>query len=249
MTIPAVTQIAPNIGPITGATLVTLTGTGFTGATGVTFGNTGAVMFKVVSDTQITAVSPPQVGAGFVHVYVQNPSGTSDLTPYDQFQYLLVGDEPNPLPETNPLSEVTQLRLLVGERIKKGKSDTDTFFSDEELVSIINTNHGNLYLAAAQCWDAKAAEYADLVDINESGSDRKLSQMFKSAEKRAEVYRTAGQELAVAFINRVGGRSASILDRSLGGPNDLHGSNVIVDPEFDPYSSPTARWWPPIWGF
>lgn len=243
MPVPTVTEVTPNIGPRTGATFVTLTGTNFTGASGVTFGMTGAVMFSVIDDEHIQAVAPPQAADGFVHVYVQNPSGVSELTAADQFQYLRAGEGPAPLPEVNPPDAVTQLRLLVGERIKTGKDETSTFFTNEELVDIININHGNLYLAAGYCWDAKAAYYAGMVDINESGSDRKLSQLFRSAEKRAEVYRKAGEELALAFINRVGGRSASILDRTLGGPNDLR-SGVAIDPQFNPYDSPTARWWP-----
>jgi hypothetical protein len=39
---------------------VTITGTNFTGATAVRFGAINAASFTVDSDTQITAVSPPQ---------------------------------------------------------------------------------------------------------------------------------------------------------------------------------------------
>ena len=59
---PLITSVTPTTGPATGGTSVRLTGTGFTGATGVTFSQgvfpATAVRFKIVSDTVITAVSP-----------------------------------------------------------------------------------------------------------------------------------------------------------------------------------------------
>ena len=56
---PAVTGIFPASGPAAGGTSVTITGTGFTGATGVCFGEGAAQPFTVDSATQITATSPP----------------------------------------------------------------------------------------------------------------------------------------------------------------------------------------------
>ena len=56
--IPTVTGISPTSGPVAGGTTVTITGTGFTGATAVMFGTTGATSYTVVSATSITAVSP-----------------------------------------------------------------------------------------------------------------------------------------------------------------------------------------------
>ena len=54
-----------------GGTLVTITGTGFTGATAVDFGTTAATDVTVVSDTSITADSP--AGTGVVDVTVTTP--------------------------------------------------------------------------------------------------------------------------------------------------------------------------------
>ncbi|WP_406271461.1 ice-binding family protein [Nocardia sp. NBC_00881] len=77
---PALTSISPTSGPVAGGTTVTLTGTGFTGATWVTFGATPATSFTVVSATQITAVAP--AGTGTVLVTVTTVGGTSNGVSY-----------------------------------------------------------------------------------------------------------------------------------------------------------------------
>jgi hypothetical protein len=68
-----------------GGATVTVTGTGFTGATSVRFGASNASAITVVSDTQITATSP--AGSGTVDVTVVTPAGTSATSPADQFTY------------------------------------------------------------------------------------------------------------------------------------------------------------------
>ena len=82
---PTVTGLSPTTGPAAGGTLVTITGTGFTGATAVDFGTTPATNVTVVSDTSITADSP--AGTGVVNVTVTTPGGTSAVSPADQFTY------------------------------------------------------------------------------------------------------------------------------------------------------------------
>src|SRR5216683_246961 len=87
---PTVTGINPDSGPTTGGTMVTISGSGFMCATGVSFGPTPASSssITVVSDTQITVDSPP-AGIGTVDVTVSTSSGTSAITGNDQFTYLL----------------------------------------------------------------------------------------------------------------------------------------------------------------
>src|SRR5208337_5028734 len=74
--VPTVTGVTPAAGPVAGGTTVTVTGTGFTGATSVKFGTTAATSYTVVSATSITAVSPAG-SAGTVDVTVTTPGGTS----------------------------------------------------------------------------------------------------------------------------------------------------------------------------
>ncbi|WP_183099847.1 IPT/TIG domain-containing protein [Nocardioides pelophilus] len=84
---PTVTGIAPSSGPLAGGTEVVITGTGFAGATRVTFGGIGTVTFVVDSDSQVTAVSPATTGRMTRHVRVRTPLGTSDVVLADLFTW------------------------------------------------------------------------------------------------------------------------------------------------------------------
>ncbi|MGL5825559.1 MAG: IPT/TIG domain-containing protein [Nocardioides sp.] len=77
--VPVVTAATP-ASAVQGAT-VTITGTGFLGATTVRFGATNATSFNVVSDTSITAVMPAG-SAGAAAVTVITPGGTSNAFSY-----------------------------------------------------------------------------------------------------------------------------------------------------------------------
>ena len=55
---PVVSKLSPKTGPAAGGTSVTITGSGLSGATAVSFGATAAASFKVNSSTAITAVAP-----------------------------------------------------------------------------------------------------------------------------------------------------------------------------------------------
>lgn len=67
-----VTDISPNSGPTSGGTVVTITGTGLSYTEQVTFNGTPAP-FEIVSDTTVTAMSPPSGAAGTVTVTVTGP--------------------------------------------------------------------------------------------------------------------------------------------------------------------------------
>ena len=74
MAAPAVTGVSPATGPAAGGTAVTITGSGLSAATMVSFGGR-AGMITFDSGTHITVVSPP--GSGTVDVAVTTPGGTS----------------------------------------------------------------------------------------------------------------------------------------------------------------------------
>ena len=83
---PTVSAITPQAGPVAGGTAVTITGTGFTGASTVDFGPT-LVASTFNSPTSITLASPPGA-AGVVAISVSTPlGGTSVATSADLFTY------------------------------------------------------------------------------------------------------------------------------------------------------------------
>jgi hypothetical protein len=77
---PTVTGINPSQGNSAGGTQVTITGSGFTGATRVQFGNNAATNFRVVSDTQITATAPAGQPGSQIDVTVTSRQGTTSAT-------------------------------------------------------------------------------------------------------------------------------------------------------------------------
>jgi hypothetical protein len=83
---PTVTAVSPTSGSVTGGTLVTITGTGFTASSTVRFGAAASGTVTFVSSTQLTAVSPAEA-AGTVDVTVTTPGGTSPTSPADRFTY------------------------------------------------------------------------------------------------------------------------------------------------------------------
>src|SRR5205809_343814 len=66
---PTITSISTNSGPGAGGTFVTITGTGFTDATAITFGTTPATVFIIQNDVFINVESPPGT-AGTVDIRV-----------------------------------------------------------------------------------------------------------------------------------------------------------------------------------
>ncbi|MFF2143667.1 IPT/TIG domain-containing protein, partial [Kitasatospora sp. NPDC058190] len=70
--------VLASVSPVSGAagSVVTLTGSGFTGATAVRFGAVAVTAYLVLSDTRIAATVP--AGSGTVQVTVTTPGGTSN---------------------------------------------------------------------------------------------------------------------------------------------------------------------------
>jgi uncharacterized protein (TIGR03437 family) len=71
---PTITSFTPTSGPV--RTVVTITGTGFTGATVVTFGGVAAT-FTFNADTQITATVPDSAPVGSDPIVVTTPGGSA----------------------------------------------------------------------------------------------------------------------------------------------------------------------------
>lgn len=79
--------ILPALGPLSGGTAVTITGSGFLAASGATIGGTALTSFLVVDDTTITGVTGVHVGpADNYDVTVLGPGGNGTIV--DGFFYL-----------------------------------------------------------------------------------------------------------------------------------------------------------------
>ena len=97
---PVISSISPPVGPASGGTVVTITGSFLTGATGVTFGGVAATGFTVVNATTITATAP--AGTGVQNVRVTTPDGTSANTAADDFTYVPAPTVTNLSPTSGP---------------------------------------------------------------------------------------------------------------------------------------------------
>ncbi len=108
--VPTVTSVSPNAGRTGGANAVTITGTGFTGASAVDFGGTPATAFSVNSDTSITAGSPAG-SVGTVDITVTTPGGTSATSVADQFSYVLPATVSSVSPNAGPTAGGTSVTV------------------------------------------------------------------------------------------------------------------------------------------
>lgn len=80
---PIVTAISPTTGSVNGGEAFTITGSNFTGATGVQFGLVAGTNLSVANDTSLTVTSPAQP-AGVIDVVVVDAAGSSVIVPADQ---------------------------------------------------------------------------------------------------------------------------------------------------------------------
>ncbi len=82
---PTLTAVSPDTGPVAGGTTVTLTGTGLTGTTDVTFDGVPATDVVVVDDSTVTVTTPAHA-VGVVDVTLATPGGAA--TAPGGFMYL-----------------------------------------------------------------------------------------------------------------------------------------------------------------
>lgn len=101
---PAINSLSPNTG-IVGISVV-ISGTNFSGATGVSFGGAAAA-FSVNSPTQITATTPSHAD-GTISVTVTGPTGTSNTSPFTYTS----GSPADPHPGPDVLQEDGSFLLL-----------------------------------------------------------------------------------------------------------------------------------------
>ncbi|HEX7774368.1 MAG TPA: Ig-like domain-containing protein, partial [Pyrinomonadaceae bacterium] len=87
---PTLSSVSPTSGPISGGTVLTLTGSQFVAGATVTVGGVAATSVNVTSSTSITATAPAHT-AGVVSVVVTNPDG-GNATLNNAYTYTLPSD-------------------------------------------------------------------------------------------------------------------------------------------------------------
>jgi hypothetical protein len=86
VSVPVITSVSPRSGSAGGGDIITLTGSGFTGVSGIEFGNFTPSSFSFLSDTEIIVVTGS--GTGTVGVVVFAAGGVSVSRPAAQFTFV-----------------------------------------------------------------------------------------------------------------------------------------------------------------
>jgi RHS repeat-associated protein len=142
---PVLTGVGPALGPIAGGAAVTLTGSGFTGATAVYFGNGQPAAFSVVSDTSIRATSPAE-HVGVVDITVVNGSGASATTTADEYTYTDLPSIRALSPKQGPMSggasvTITGTNLHTAMAVSFGGTPATTFTISKGQLTAIAPAH------------------------------------------------------------------------------------------------------------
>ncbi len=161
---PSVTGVTPATSPKGGGATVSIVGSGFTGASAVSFGSTPAASFEVDSDASITAVSPP--GTGTVDVTVSAPDGLSPATPADRLSYepIVLGVSPNAgLSEGGATVTITGVDLAGVTSIRFGATPAASFevHSDSSITAVAPTGTGVVDVTVSNSEGTGAASAAD----------------------------------------------------------------------------------------
>jgi hypothetical protein len=163
---PRVTGISTTRGPTSGGTSVTITGTGFTGATAASFGSTAANSFTVGTSTSITAVAPA-APAGTVDVTVTNAGGTSATSAADQFTFIAPPTVTAVSPNSSPLAggnwvTVTGTDLGTTNRLSIGDNTT--------AFNVLSNTSLSVYIPAGE-----AAETVNIAVTTVGGASARTS--------------------------------------------------------------------------
>jgi len=152
--IPTVTGISPVSGPVAGGTVVTITGTGFTGATAVMFGTVAGTSLTVNSSTKLTIISPAGT-AGIVNVTVTTPAGTSAASAADKFTYTAAAPTVIAVTPSSGLTEGGTAVIITG----TGFAENSTvMFGTVSAASVTYTSATNLTAISPACTVAGAVD-------------------------------------------------------------------------------------------
>jgi len=178
---PTITGLNKTSGSTAGGDVVTITGTNFTAASAVSFGDTPATQFLVTSDTSIVATAPGGADGTTVDVSVTTGGGTSTLSTADQFTYQTpvatggtggTGTSPSPLPTVTGLS-VGNGSIAGGETVVISGTNfagtTAVFFGSVAAASFDATSDGEITAIAPAV--GQVSNLPETVDITVQNLD------------------------------------------------------------------------------
>jgi hypothetical protein len=90
-------------------------------------------------------------------------------------------------------SQALLCRYYTGEVIPPTGTEADTFFTDRFIGGLVTEFKGNVLRVASRMWMMKAAEYGRLIDFDEAGTTRKMTQRYKQAKDLASDFEAAAQ--------------------------------------------------------
>lgn len=85
-------------------------------------------------------------------------------------------------------AELIELRDYINE------PDNTNGWTEEKLTDYL-TRYSNTLRAASEAWAVKASQFAEVVDVSESGSSRSLGALFDRAQKMSEYYARRADEV------------------------------------------------------
>lgn len=192
-----ITQIAPTTPPILNIFL----------DEGRTLLHAGPYSAFVVRPVEFTFTLPAMPEDRY---YLQFVTEANGQTYYDENDTLLLIAGGGGVGSVTP--PIRRLRRLTGEH-------GDEFYSDDEMQEMLTayTDQGVIDYdrAALAIWAEKMGRYASMVDMVESGAERKLSQLYKNAQGMYLLYSNKVEDadnLVLASVKdiRVAGRSTAI---------------------------------------
>ena len=145
---PRVTGLSPTAGSTLGGATVTISGSGFSGASAVTFGTSAASSFSLSSAGKIVATAP--AGTDTVDVTVTTPVGTSATSAADRYNYYAPAAVTGLSPTTGPAAggttvTITGSVLYAASAVKFGTSAAvHTVISNSKIVATAPAGTGTV---------------------------------------------------------------------------------------------------------
>jgi hypothetical protein len=231
VTAPTVSGLSPNAGLVVGGTSVTITGTGFTGATAVSFGTTSAASFTVTNSTSIMATSP--AGSGTVDVTVTTSGGTSATSAVDGFTYIAMPTVTGLAPATGPagggtIVTITGTNLSGATAVKFGGSAAVWFnvMSATSITAKAPAGSGTIDVRVTTTFGTSATSAADQF-IYAAPASRTFVSASTGSDSNTCTRVAPCLTFAAALENTSAGGEIDVLDPGDFGPVTLTGSITI----------------------